>query len=62
MASKLIDEYIEVLSLQNRHRVVLSVLAENVRAIRFYEKKGFSLYKKIGTTSLVYAKIINTEE
>ena len=61
VASQLVDEYEKRLLLQGRHRCVLSVLANNARAIRFYEKKGFTLIQKIGDASLVYAKALKEE-
>ena len=60
-ASQLVDHYTQVLVENGRRRCVLSVLCDNKRAIRFYEKKGFSLFKKIGDTSLVFAKILSNE-
>lgn len=58
LSSLLVDEYEQVLQEQRRRVCVLSVLADNERAIRFYEKKGFTLVKKIGSSSLVYAKTL----
>ena len=57
-AAMLVDEYLKVLVNNGRHRCLLSVFADNKRAIHFYEKKGFSVFKKIGNISLIYAKII----
>ena len=60
LASRLVDEYEAVLIKHKRRRVVLGVRTDNVRAIRFYEKKGFSLYKEAGTTSRLYAKFLDS--
>ena len=55
-ASMLIDRYMDAIAEKGRKLCVLGVLNNNARAIRFYEKKNFVLFKKIGDFSRSYAK------
>lgn len=55
-ASMLVDRYLEAIVEKGRKLCVLGVLNDNARAIRFYEKKEFTLFKQIGDFSKLYAK------
>lgn len=46
VATDLVREFVSVLQKNNREVCVLSVKTENARAIRFYNKMGFSCYMK----------------
>lgn len=58
MAQELINEYHNILRANGRKVCLLSVETGNGRAIKFYERNGYEIYKNVSTDKRVYAKLL----
>lgn len=55
-AQRMIEEYLHRMKQNGRKICLLSLSVNNNRALRFYERNGFTPYRKIGTSSITYMK------
>lgn len=55
-AQKMMEEYLLRMKQHGRNLCLLSLSVDNDRALRFYERNGFTPYRKIGTSSITYMK------
>lgn len=55
-AQQMIEEYLLRMKQHGRKVCLLSLSIHNNRALRFYERNGFTPYRKIGTSSITYIK------
>lgn len=58
LAQKMIEKYEEILKKKECKICILSVASNNSRAIKFYEKNGYRIYRKANTFK-TYTKNIN---
>lgn len=57
-AQGMMDLYLDSMKSHGRKLCLLSVLADNLRARRYYERNGFELYRKRGEVGLTYMKLL----
>lgn len=58
MSKLLIDSFLEAMKSQGKKLCLLSVYQDNCRAINYYKKNGFELYRKKGNTSYTFMKLL----
>ena len=56
LADRLINNALEIASINNKTKIELIVNINNTRARSFYERNGFKLYKNYSKTHLLYTK------
>ena len=57
-AQQMIEEYLLRMKQHGRNVCLLSLSVSNKQALRLYERNGFTPYRKIGTTSITYMKLL----
>ncbi len=57
-SKELMDQFLKSMKKQGKKLCLLSVLSNNKRAIAFYEKNGFVLYRTRGETGRTYMKLL----
>ena len=58
VSGKLMDAFLDAMKSKGRKLCLLSVLSNNDRAISYYEKNGFILYRTRGEIGRTYMKLL----